>query len=59
MDNSSYDKSPYTIKVPASNKKAVRNPSISMPIDINKGNNKAIPSPFIIPGLKKLIFNHS
>ena len=54
MDNSSYDKSPYTIKVPASNRKAVRNPSISMPIDINKGNNKTIPSPFIIPGLKKI-----
>ncbi len=55
MDNTFVDKNPYTIKMPTSNKKATRNPSISMPIDINKNNNKAIPSPFIIPGLKKII----
>lgn len=43
---------PYTVKVPTSNKKDTRNPSVSMPIDLN---NKSIRNPFIIPGLKKVV----
>jgi len=33
---------------------ATKNPAISMPVDINKDDNKSIPNPFIIPGLKKI-----
>ena len=41
----------YTIKIPTTDKKALKNSPVSMPIDINKGN---IRNPFIIPGLKKV-----
>ncbi|NWJ50871.1 MAG: chromosomal replication initiator protein DnaA [Bacteroidetes bacterium] len=54
MDTSNNQTPPFTIKVPTSDKKAINNPSISMPIDLNKGNNKEIPNPFVIPGLKKI-----
>ncbi|MBP7497762.1 MAG: chromosomal replication initiator protein DnaA, partial [Bacteroidales bacterium] len=54
MDNNINDNSPYTINVPASNKKATKNPSVTMPIDINKNDNKSIPNPFIVPGIKKI-----
>src|ERR1035437_2323419 len=54
MDTSNNQSPPFTIKVPTSDKKAINNPSISMPIDLNKGNNKEIPNPFVIPGLKKI-----
>ena len=53
MDSSYNNSNPYSIKVPTSNKKAVANPSVQMPIDINKGSSKDIPNPFVIPGLKK------
>jgi chromosomal replication initiator protein len=48
---------PYTIRFPASNKSATANPSVNMPIDLNKGSSKDIPNPFIIPGLKKIKVN--
>ncbi len=57
MDNSFQSNNPYSIKVPTSNKKAVKNPAVPMPIDINRGNAKEIPNPFIIPGLKKIKVN--
>ena len=57
MDNSMNSNNPYAIKVPTSNKKAVSNPPVQMPIDINKGTSKDIPNPFIIPGLKKIKVN--
>lgn len=57
MDNSFQSSEPYSIKVPTSNKRATRNPSVPMPIDINKGGAKEIPNPFIIPGLKKIKVN--
>jgi chromosomal replication initiator protein len=57
MDNSFQSTEPYSIKVPTSNKRATRNPSVPMPIDINKGGAKEIPNPFIIPGLKKIKVN--
>ena len=45
---------PYSIKVPTSNKSAVKNPSVAMPVNINNDNTKEIPNPFVIPGLKKI-----
>lgn len=54
MENSFDNTHPYTIKVPTSNKKALKNPSLSVPLDINKGSNSVIPNPFIIPGLQKI-----
>lgn len=43
---------PYTVKIPTNSKKELRNPSVSMPIDLNQ--NGGIRNPFIIPGLKKV-----
>lgn len=54
MDSTNFETVPYTINMPASNKKALQNPTVSMPIDINKNTSKEIPNPFIIPGLKKI-----
>lgn len=55
MDNSYPNSTPYAIRVPASNRKAILNPDVSMPITINNdGSSKEIPNPFIIPGLKKI-----
>lgn len=54
MENSFDSTHPYTIKVPTSNKKALKNPSLSMPVDINRGSSNSIPNPFIIPGLQKI-----
>ncbi len=45
-----YASKPYTVKIPTS-RKDIRNPSVSMPIDISQN---VIRNPFIIPGLKKV-----
>lgn len=45
---------PRSVNFPTSNRKDTINPSVSMPIDINKGKSKDIPNPFIVPGLKKI-----
>jgi chromosomal replication initiator protein len=52
MENSFNSTKPYTVKIPTSNTKEIKNPAVSMPIDI--GGNTGIKNPFIIPGLKKL-----
>jgi len=57
MDNGENDGDPYTINVPTTERKSTANPSVAMPIDLNKGNAKEIPNPFIIPGLKKIKVN--
>lgn len=57
MDSTNFEDVPYTINMPTSNKKALQNPTVSMPIDINKNTSKEIPNPFIIPGLKKIKVN--
>ncbi|MBC8488237.1 MAG: chromosomal replication initiator protein DnaA [Bacteroidetes bacterium] len=57
MENTYNNTPPYTIKLPASNIKSTSNPSVTMPIDLNKGSSKEIPNPFIIPGLKKIKVN--
>ncbi len=58
MDNSRHGNQPqpYTIHAPTLNKKALKNPPINVPIDINRdaGQHKGLPNPFVIPGLKKL-----
>ncbi len=54
MDNAEQGEKPFTIQVPTSHKKSLRNEPVAMPLDLNKGNAKEIPNPFIIPGLKKL-----
>ena len=56
MDNSNR-RSPYSIQYPASDRPAISNVSVNMPIDINQGQTKEVPNPFIIPGLQKLKIN--
>jgi len=51
MENSQRNANPYTVKVPPSNSKAVKNKSVAMPM--TAGANQ-IKNPFIIPGLRKL-----
>jgi len=52
MENSYHAQKPYTIKVPTSEQKAVRNPQVSMPLDLSSDH--PIKNPFVIPGLKKV-----
>ncbi len=54
MESSSDARAAYTIQVPTSNRGAIGNPSVTMPIDLNRGSTKEIPNPFVIPGLKKI-----
>ncbi len=51
MENSQRNSSPYTVKVPPSSSKAVKNKSVAMPMT---GSSTQIKNPFVIPGLRKL-----
>lgn len=51
MENGNAQRNPATINFPAGNANNVKNPAVSMPIDLNAG---GIKNPFIIPGLKKV-----
>jgi len=51
MESGSANTNPYTVKIPTTDRNVLKNPSVSMPIDINKD---TIRNPFIIPGLKKI-----
>lgn len=51
MENNMNNPNPYTIKVPSTNKKSIRNRSVSAPMDFRE---TTIRNPFIIPGLKKI-----
>ena len=51
MENSYTDSSPYTVKIPTSNRRAIRNPSVQVPVNV--GGNQ-IRNPFVIPGLRKI-----
>ncbi len=51
MENNHNNASPYTIKVPTSNRKAVKNAPVTMPLDLGES---PIKNPFIIPGLRKM-----
>lgn len=52
MENNYNTSKPYTIKIPTTNRPAVKNPAVSMPLQLG---DKAIKNPFIIPGLKKVV----
>ncbi|MFO7872926.1 MAG: chromosomal replication initiator protein DnaA [Bacteroidales bacterium] len=62
MDNTKKadQKQPFTVHAPTLNKKALKNPPVNMPVDLNKRkdsgkeNERNVPNPFVIPGLKKL-----
>ncbi|MBL7985954.1 MAG: chromosomal replication initiator protein DnaA [Flavobacteriales bacterium] len=51
MENGSKSAHPYAVKMPTSNSRDVKNPAVSLPIDVA---NSPIKNPFIIPGLKKI-----
>jgi chromosomal replication initiator protein len=51
MENNYRSNSPYTVKIPTSNNRAVKNEPVSMPLDMG---GKSIKNPFIIPGLRKI-----
>jgi len=51
MENSQRNSTPYTVKVPPSSSKAVKNKSVAMPMT---GSSTQIKNPFVIPGLRKL-----
>jgi len=51
MESNQGASNPYTIKIPTSDKRAIKNPSVSMPLDISAN---PIKNPFIIPGLRKI-----
>jgi chromosomal replication initiator protein len=51
MENSANNSNPYTVKLPASNKKVLKNAPVNMPLNISEN---PIKNPFIIPGLKKV-----
>jgi chromosomal replication initiator protein len=54
MDNSygRDSKSKQTMRVPTTHRSAMKNPSVSMPVEV--GGQRGIKNPFIIPGLKKV-----
>lgn len=51
MENNFDNANPYTVKVPTTNKKAIKNPAVAIPLDMSDA---PIKNPFIIPGLRKL-----
>ncbi|MGF1564936.1 MAG: chromosomal replication initiator protein DnaA [Flavobacteriales bacterium] len=51
MENNFDNANPYTVKVPTTNKKAIKNPAVAIPLDMS---DSPIKNPFIIPGLRKL-----
>lgn len=51
MENNKGNSNPYTVKIPTTDKKAIKNPSVTMPLDISSN---PIKNPFVIPGLRKV-----
>lgn len=51
MENNSRNSTPYTVKLPTSNRTAVKNSPVTVPMSLNE---RQITNPFIIPGLKKV-----
>lgn len=51
MENNFKSTNPYTVRMPTSNVREVKNPAVSLPIDVA---NSPIKNPFIIPGLRKI-----
>ena len=51
MENNKNSSSPYTVKIPTTDKRAIKNRPVAMPLDISSN---PIRNPFIIPGLRKV-----
>jgi chromosomal replication initiator protein len=51
MENNIGNANPYTVKVPTSNAKAIKNRAVSVPFDVSE---TPIKNPFVIPGIKKI-----
>jgi chromosomal replication initiator protein len=51
MENNKNNSNPYTVKIPTTDKRAIKNRPIAMPLDISSN---PIRNPFIIPGLRKV-----
>lgn len=51
MENSAKNSTPYTVKLPTSDRKVTKNAPVNMPFT---GSENQIRNPFIIPGLKKV-----
>lgn len=52
MENTYGNSNPHTVKIPSTNRAPIKNPKVSMPVEI--GGNEGIRNPFVIPGLKKV-----
>lgn len=52
MENGINNPKPYTVKIPTTNRQALKNDPVAVPMDVNK--EKGIKNPFVIPGLKKV-----
>ena len=52
MENGVNNPKPYTVRIPTTNRQALKNEPVSVPNDVN--GEKGIRNPFIIPGLKKV-----
>ena len=52
MENNMNNPKPYTVKIPTTNRQALKNEPVAVPIDVN--GERGIKNPFIIPGLKKV-----
>jgi len=51
MENNNTKSTPYTVKLPALNKRSLKNQPVNMPLNLHENQ---IRNPFIIPGLKKV-----
>lgn len=51
MENTYGNSSPYTVKIPSSNRGNLKNPKVNMPVELGE---KGVKNPFIIPGLRKV-----
>ena len=50
MENSAKNSTPYTVKLPTSDRKVLKNAPVNMPLNVSENQ---IRNPFIIPGLKR------
>lgn len=51
MENNQSNNTPYSVRIPTSNKNATKNKPVNVPIEVGE---PSIKNPFIIPGLKKV-----
>lgn len=51
MENTYGNSRPVTVKIPSSNRSNLKNPKVSMPVDLG---DEGVKNPFVIPGLQKV-----